>query len=116
MKHKLFLLAALLICVLPLSSFRAENKHPEFRSIKQQTDVEYGEFTYGAHIYAVYGDSSGSTITGIYYFDGLTLGAPVYSWAGTGSKGIGIKPGYANVTVHTDATHYFNYAGDLEYY
>jgi len=78
--------------------------------------VEYGEFEYGSHIYAVYGDSSGSTITGIYYFDGLVLGAPVYSWTGTGYKGTGTKPGYANVTVHTDATHYFNYAGELLYY
>lgn len=102
--------------MLPLSSFKAEFKNTPANALKNQTNVEYGEFAYGPHIYAIYGDSSGSTITGIYYFDNSVLGAPVYSWSGTASKGIGIKPGYANVTVHTDATNYFNYAGDLEFY
>ena len=116
MKHRLLLLAALLICTLPLSSFKAEFRSSSPKTAAHQTDVEYGEFTYGSHIYAVYGDSSGSTITGIYYFDGLVLGAPVYAWSGTGSKAVGSKPGHANVIVYTDATHDFSYNGDLLYY
>jgi hypothetical protein len=116
MKHRFLLLAVLLICTLPLSSFKAEFNSTALKTVAHQTDVEYGEFTSGGHIYAVYGDSSGSTITGIYYFDGLELGAAVYSWSGTGSKGVGTKPGHANVTVYTDATHSFPYNGDLLYY
>ena len=86
MKNKLFLLAALMVLVLPLSSFKSVNLKGDVKIIKQQTlyylgDTERG----GVGAYAVYGTSTGigATITEVVsYSTGLAYNATGYTYSG----------------------------------
>jgi hypothetical protein len=55
MKNKLFLLAALMVLVLPLSSFKAESFKGNVKVAKHFTETEFGEFEYLGTVYGVYG-------------------------------------------------------------
>ena len=126
MKTRLFLMALLLVCVLPLSSFRSEKritmpvkmalllnrKALSANSPYRQTEFEYGDFEYGGQWYAIYGNSLGN-ITHIYILNGGT-GPAVHQFHGTATPVNAPNPGSANV-YFTPGSIEYHYSGVLWY-
>jgi len=112
MKKQLFLLLALSVCVVPLSSFKSSARLKVSKAVTVcQTTVEFGEFTDGTNVYGVYGDNTTFVITDIDYF---WSGDPVYSWSGTYYFDHGWKVNVW-VTPYYGATPY-HYVGGLVFY
>jgi hypothetical protein len=104
MNKKLFLLAALLVCVLPLSSFKTVAKTTNAKVKSPFTIVEFGDFIKDGVVYGVYGDPTTHVITSV---TELYTGTPVNSFSGT------YDGHFLQITGYNASNQYFSYSGTL---
>ncbi|MCR8557820.1 hypothetical protein KXD93_09220 [Mucilaginibacter sp. BJC16-A38] len=119
MKKQLLSIFVLLVFLVPISSFKAENNSHSIEIVKRPTITELGDFEYGGQLYSVYGDASTGTVTAVKFDVG---GANVYSFSGsyytTGWPfPHGTQPYLSVVGYGTSSpSSYFAYTGPILYY